>query len=161
MINTDAARILDLNGTITPEAVKTAFRKAAKTYHPDINPAGAEMMKLINEAFETLCDFAGDLDVEDTGQDYPEALNDALNAIIGLAGLDIEICGSWIWVGGDTKPHRKTLKGAGFKWASKKEKWNFRPLGWRSKSRGRTSMEDIRQNYGSTRPGYQARAQLA
>ena len=43
---TDAAKILDMTGTITPDAAKEAYRKAAKKYHPDRNPAGAEMMKL-------------------------------------------------------------------------------------------------------------------
>lgn len=28
--------------------------------------------------------------------------------------LSIEVCGSWIWVSGDTKPHAKLLKELGF-----------------------------------------------
>ena len=155
MKTTDAAQILGLSGTITPEDVKSAFRRAAKTYHPDVNPAGAEMMKIVNEAYETLKDHAGDIG-ETAGSSetasYPEALNEALNAIIGLGGLEIEICGAWVWVAGDTYSHRATLKEAGFRFASKKKRWYFRPVDWASTSRGSYSMDDIRNTYGSTRP---------
>jgi hypothetical protein len=75
-----------------------------------------------------------------------------LNAIIGLAGLDIEICGAWVWVGGNTYQHRATLKAAGFSFAGQKKRWYFRPEDWRSTSHGTTSMDDIRQRYGSVRP---------
>ena len=46
----DAAQVLGLSSEVAPEDVKRAYRKAAMTYHPDRNPAGAEMMKIINAA---------------------------------------------------------------------------------------------------------------
>lgn len=150
----DAANILGLSGEVTPQDVKAAYRKAAMTYHPDRNPAGAEMMKIINAAFETLRDFEGEIPASDEPltEDYPQALNDALNAVIGLAGLEIEICGAWVWVSGETYKHKSVLKEAGFKFASKKKSWYFRPENWRSSSRGAYSMDDIREKYGSSRP---------
>ena len=158
---TDAAQILGLSGEITPENVKAAYRQAAMTYHPDRNPAGAEMMKVINAAYDVLKDYSGEIDPETPtdGTSYPEALNNALNAIIGLDGLEIEICGAWVWVGGNTRTHRHPLKEAGFHFASKKKRWYFRPENWRSSSRGQYSMDDIRGKYGSTRP-YQPRCDL-
>ena len=153
----DAAHLLGLSGTITEENAKQAYRQAAQKYHPDKNPAGAEMMKLINAAYEALKDNCGNIDPEQMnpkGKGYPEAVNDALNAIIGLAGLDIEICGAWVWVFGDTKTHKAALKEAGFKWAPKKKRWYFRPEDWASSSRGGVSMDDIRGKYGSTRPEF-------
>ena len=154
---TDAAHLLSLSGSVTPEDVKQAYRRAAHKYHPDLNPAGAEMMKLINAAYEALKESSGNIDLEhldEKGADYPEAVNEALNAIIGLPGLDIEICGAWVWVFGDTKTHKTTLKEAGFKWAPKKKRWYFRPEDWASSSRGGVSMDDIRGKYGSTRPEF-------
>ena len=152
MKTTDAAQILGLSGEITPEDVKQAYRQAAKTYHPDRNPAGAEMMKVINAAYDLLKDFSGEIDPETApdGTSYPEALNEALNAIIALDGLEIEVCGAWVWVGGNTRTHRQVLKEAGFFYASKKQRWYFRPENWRSSSRGQYSMDDIRGKYGST-----------
>lgn len=124
----DAARLLNLSGTVTPAEIKKAYRAAAHKYHPDRNPAGAEMMKLINSAYEALKEFDGTIPSYETqATEYPEALNAALNAIHSLIGLEIEICGAWVWVSGNTKEHKEVLKVAGFKYASKKKCWYFRP----------------------------------
>lgn len=152
MKTSDAANMLGLQNEITPEITKQAYRLAAKKYHPDINPAGAEMMKVINSAYAVLKDYSGVIDTNDHDSHYPDDLNDALNAIITLDGIQIEICGSWIWVTGDTYTHKNILKENGFKYASKKKSWNFRPDNWKSRSRGNTSMEDIRSKYGSKKP---------
>jgi curved DNA-binding protein CbpA len=158
---TDAASILKLSGSITPALVKTAFRAQAKKYHPDVNPAGEEMMKVVNAAFDVLKNYEGTLDEDEENSGYPEALNESLNAIIGLSGLVIEICGSWVWVSGDTFPHKAILKENGFKYAGKKKSWHFRPEGWKSSSRGKTTMDDIRNKYGSTSPIAKDRPLLA
>ena len=156
----DAVSILGLSGDITPEQVKTAFRLAAKKYHPDINPAGAEMMKVVNAAFEALKNYTGRIEAEQSESTYPEALNDALMAIIALSGIHIEICGAWVWVTGDTYTHKTTLKENGFKFASKKKAWHFRPENWKSRSRGQTSLDEIRNKYGSSTPARQGYHQL-
>ena len=44
-----------------PRKTASTYRAADLKYHPDKNPAGAEMMKLINAAFEVLKDFEGEL----------------------------------------------------------------------------------------------------
>jgi curved DNA-binding protein CbpA len=143
----DALSILNLSGQITPTDIKTAYRKAAAKYHPDHNPAGLEMMKLVNVAYETLKDFEGDAQ-QSTTRNYGEAINDALNAIINF-GLAIEICGAWVWLSGDTRTHREALKAAGFKWAPKKKQWYFRPEEYKSSNRTSWTMEKIREAYGS------------
>ena len=153
MKHSDAAKLLNLSGAVTPDDVKRAYRKAAMQFHPDRNPAGAEMMRLINAAYETLKDYTGDLGGGvGEGISYPEAVNEALNAIIALAGLDIEICGAWVWVSGQTFTHKEALKAAGFKYASQKKRWYFRPEDWRSASRGQFTMDEIRSVYGSAKP---------
>lgn len=148
----DAAKILGLTGELDPKTVKAAYRAACKKYHPDLNPAGDEMMKLVNAAFDALKDYTGKIEQEQSQQHYGDHLNDALNAVLGLSGLVIEICGAWLWVTGDTKPHKEALKEAGFKWASKKKAWYFRPEDYRSRSRGSSSLDDIREKYGTQRP---------
>jgi curved DNA-binding protein CbpA len=155
MLPRDAANILGLSGHITPEAVKAAYRAAAKKYHPDINPAGEHMMKAANAAFEALKDFTGTPEEHArsfTTETYPDELEAAILAIIDLPGLEIEICGMWVWVSGETRSHKEALKAAGFRWARKKQMWNFRPAGWKSCNRGRTwDMDKIRDAHGSTR----------
>ena len=158
----DAAKLLGLSGNVTPEDVKKAYRQAAMKYHPDRNPAGSDMMKVINAAYEVLKDFTGEFthNTEQTEQDYPEALNDALNAIVGLDGLNIEICGAWVWVSGATYNYKTILKDSGFKFAPKKKSWYFRPEDWSSSSRGSFSMDDIRDKFGSNIPEHKKKKQL-
>ena len=121
MTRRDALNVLGIAlEDITPEITKQAYRKSAKQYHPDRNPAGAEMMQLINAANEVLKDFTGKVLLETPDSfKYGEKINEALNAIMGL-GLKIEICGTWIWVSGDTKAHKEKLKSAKYLWSGKK-----------------------------------------
>lgn len=144
----DALSILDVTKSpVSTSDIKAAYRRACSLYHPDRNPAGQEMMKLVNQAYEALKDFSGDI-TEQHEQHYGEALNAALNAIIGL-GLEIEICGAWVWVSGDTKLYREALNTAGYKWAPKKVRWYFRPSEYKSYNRGNWNMDQIREVHGS------------
>lgn len=145
----DALSILGLGLKVSFDEIKQAYRVACSKYHPDRNPAGLEMMKLVNAAWAALSDYKADMSAIDEaeGLDLGEEMNAALSAIIGL-GLTIEVCGSWIWVSGDTKPHKEVLKGAGYRWAPKKMMWSFCG-GARTTSRGKFSMDDIRSRHGS------------
>ena len=154
----DAARILNLNGEITPEIVKKAYREAAFKYHPDRNPAGAEMMKLVNSAYKALKNHTGT--IEHNAENYGEELNKMINVAIAIRAqsantVTIELMGTWLWVTGETKQYSHLLNrktGAGFSYASKKKAWYFRPDDYKSRSRGKSSLEDIRGKYGSVQP---------
>ena len=151
----DAANILSISGELTPQIVKAAYRKACSLYHPDRNPAGLEMMKSVNEAYETLKDYSGN--IEKPSFNYAEALFEALQMATSLDGITIEICGAWVWLDGNTKAHKDTLRNSkkvlpnenGFRWAAKKKMWYFRPDDWKSTARGNWTMDNIRGTYGS------------
>ena len=149
----DAIKVLGVEFTeITKEDVKKAYRSASKKYHPDCNPSGAEMMKLINEANEALKDAQYPIVVnESDAYDYGSEINEALNAIIHLGGLIIEVCGSWAWVSGETKTYKDTLKAQGFKFSGSKKMWYFRPQSQKKLwfHKGNLSIDEIRCKYGS------------
>ncbi len=154
MINAhQAAQVLGLKGEITNMDIKKAYREKASAYHPDRNPSGADMMKLINAAYAVLKNTTA-LNVEEnsTLAEYPEILSKVLNEINTLDGLVIEVCGLWVWVTGNTKIHKDTLKSQGFKWAKNKGSWFYRPAIARSRNRYQAwDMEQIRETYGSIR----------
>ena len=55
----DPYKTLELARDATPEQVRSAFRKLAKQYHPDLNPGNAaaeERFKAVNAANELLSD---------------------------------------------------------------------------------------------------------
>lgn len=72
-----------------------------------------------------------------------------LAVLMGLKGLEIEICGNWLWIGGETKENKDALKGAGCKWASKKKLWYWHAGEWVKKVRRALTMEQIRDLHGS------------
>jgi len=148
MNNKDALNTLNLKADASEEDIKLAYRKACSLYHPDRNPAGLEMMKIVNAAYDSLKDYTAVECIDSDSTNYGEAINNALNSIINF-GLEIEVCGAWIWVSGDTKPFREQLKAANFKWAPKKMMWHFRPADYKSFSRGKYNMDEIRSMHGS------------
>jgi hypothetical protein len=149
----DALSILGLAVVADQEAIKTAYRKACIKYHPDRNPAGLEMMKAVNIAYQ----FLHDIDYngaerpinEDVNTDFGEELNAAINAVVNLAGITIEVCGAWVWLTGNTKLHKNALKKAGYWWAKQKQAWYFRPSDYKSRNKGDWDLEKIRDTYGS------------
>lgn len=156
----DALSILSIVGEYNPQIIKKAYRKACAQYHPDRNPAGLEMMKLVNQAYEELKDKSGEQKKNDNDlSSYGEDIFNALSKIIHL-GFDIEICGAWVWLHGDTKPHKELLKEAGFMWAPKKMLWYYRPSDYKSRGRGRFSMDEIRNTHGSEKVTMKERQKL-
>lgn len=152
---TDALNLLGLEGSADLASCETAYRRAAMKYHPD-RGGSADMMKAINAAVAAIrkwyAEGRDELRPHTNPSGYGDALNAALQALHGLAGLDIEICGSWVWVGGDTKPHKDALKAAGYRWGRQKAKWYFRPEGYKSrrpKGAKPWSMDQIREYHGS------------
>lgn len=148
----EARKTLGLKeATITLEDVKRAYRDLSMMFHPDRNKEGAEMMKLINAAKEVMLEqsfpytFANDEFDEDFIQKYA----DAFGAIVDLEGINVELAGSWVWVTGNTRPHKDILKEANFRFSPKKKAWYFNTSKKRSFSRGTKSLDDIRNTYGT------------
>jgi hypothetical protein len=145
----DALKVLGLFGEVSPEHIKHAYKKACSKFHPDRNPAGLEIMKMVNIAYEVLKGYDGNATVSGASAQYGDEMAKALNSISGL-DLIIEICSAWVWVSGNTKDHKAVLKASGFKWAAKKFCWYFKPSdALRSRSFGQYSMNTIRAKYGS------------
>lgn len=81
--------------------------------------------------------------------DEDKAQLDSALILVQNLGLSGELCGSWLWVSGDTKAKRHELKANGFKYAPKKQLWFYRPSSQKSFSRGNWDMEKVRTIHGS------------
>ena len=137
----------------TLQEVKQLYRELCKVHHPD-KGGELETMQHINSEYSKAINIiakGGSLTIEEQEAEIlnAEAYKDAINAIINLPDIEIEICGGWIWVSGDTYTHRAIFKSNGFFYASKKVKWYFRSAEYKTKNTTTMSMEDIRGKYGS------------
>ncbi len=84
-------------------------------------------------------------------QELKDLTRSVTETLSSLPNITVEICGSWIWVSGDTKSHKEILKSLKMRWHRKKHKWYWRPPNQRhyAKKRNDTPMPQIRLTYGS------------
>ena len=145
-----ALNILKPNGN-DPDSLKKAYRQACLKYHPDHNPNGLEMMKLINCAYDFLKKHLHKWNFNDVNNDTPidEVLQELFDKIKHFVNIKAEVCGTWLWLSGETWRYKKQLKEYGFKWASKKRQWYWSPPGYRKRTKKVFSMDEIRSKYGS------------
>ena len=138
----------------TIDEVKARYKDLAKQHHPD-RGGDTATMQAINAAYSIAViqiargENRTESEINDILTDN-EKYRAAIDAIINLIGINIELVGAWIWVTGDTKSHRQTLKDAGYFWASKKLAWYFRSAEYKCSSRKGKDLDEIRAKYGST-----------
>lgn len=137
----------------TLDELKREYRRLAMIYHPDCGGTDAEMQEL-NAAYEaamkeirfTSPEGSRDAESTETAAEFVQIID-----LLLRLHLDVELCGSWLWIGGDTKPVKDQLKAAGCRWASKKGLWYWHPAdeGCSRSRKGGASMSYIREKYGS------------
>jgi len=118
-------------GCETNADVKKRFRELCKELHPDCGGDAklfAEMMGEYEKAFEMCKNFTRYTDgtihekkTNETAAEYAKAYE----AIMHIPGIVIELCGTWLWVSGNTKDCKDILKGAGFMWSPNKKMWSW------------------------------------
>lgn len=150
----------------TLDEVKKLYRDLAKQWHPD-KGGNTQVMQEINTEYIKAIAYVARIEKNYKGQDrteteieteilQAEAYREAVNKIIHLQGIKIELVGCWLWVTGDTKQHADILKAQPqkFTWAKKRSDysaWFFRTNEYKVTNRGqRMSMDAIRNKYGST-----------
>ena len=138
----------------TLDDLKAAYRKLAMQHHPDMG-GDTETMQRINAEYTQMHDALRDAhnaaadDYHKTTETAAEFI-DIISALLRLSGLRIELCGSWLWIGGDTRTHKDALKALGCRWSKQKSLWYWHHAeGGHRWYRGRSSMADIRTKYGS------------
>ncbi len=146
------------------QELRKQYKELLKIHHPDNGGSVADMQE-INAEYDRLFKIlknkheSRQTKTDETKTDFnsnywnyeeDKALREMLQKIIHFTDITIEICGSWIWISGNTYQYKTELKEIGFKWASTKKQWYWHSETFRKKGKKTLSMDDIRSYYGST-----------
>lgn len=138
----------------TLDEAKQLYRKLCIRLHPDRSGYDSktdfQQMLAQFEKFRPATErFTGEFD-NWNATEYAHLIEQLLQ----IPGIKIEICGSWIWLSGDTKPVKDQIKavdpGESMRrgWSKHKMKWYFSPRGYRKRSGDTLDFDTIKDLYG-------------
>ena len=141
----------------TAEEGKARYRELVRKYHPDNGGTGEEL-KEISVEFKTWFakyknihtnsegeTYTSEKETTETAEDFMEIINN----LSTLPGIEVEICGTWLWISGNTYPVKDQLSSFGCRWSKSKKKWYWTTDDYTKARYKKPTMEQIRQMYGS------------
>ena len=143
----------------TVAEIKAEYKKLAREHHPDLG-GDLEVMKDLNNQYEQALKAVDGQ--KSTGSDkkvrtycYNGPVEAELMDIIfklnalDMEGVDVDLIGVWIWITGDTRPHKDGIKATGCKWNSTRKCWFYKPKDSVRYYRSTGSLEDLAKQYGA------------
>ncbi len=141
------------------EELRKEYKKLALANHPD-RGGDLEAMQAINAEYDKMFEVYKNIHnteaaADTTGKkkhmnETPESYREAIMKIINIDGIIIELCGSWLWLSGNTYKHKDEIKKAGYDWSKSKKMWYWHPAEESAGFyRGKKTMDSIRKTYGS------------
>lgn len=139
----------------TAEELKKEYRKLAMKLHPDLG-GDTEEFKVMQNEYEQMWERLKNVHTNSKGETYtkettetPQEFINIIDVLTKLKGIEVEICGSWIWISGNTIEHKEILKNLKFRYASKKQAWYYHTEPYRKKSKRELTLDEIRDMFGS------------
>lgn len=143
----------DVRNIQSLDQLKKEYYKLAKKHHPDAGGSEAAF-KALQAEYEELTNnylkYGNFTNKEKQVEvEIDERYMAVVNEIMRIPGIDVEIVGSWIWVGGLTYPVKDELKKLGFMFAPLKKMWYINTTGTKTKKGKEMDIESIRKKYGT------------
>lgn len=143
--------------------LRTAYKKLLLKYHPDNNEKDTTgIMQEINAEYDVLFEkvkntyehsdiFQKQTDRQKQAYDWKKdkQIREIIMKLSVYDGLEIELCGTWIYVRGNTYPYRKELKTLGLNYNRQKACWIIHFDDYYKYRKKSASMSHIRDKYGS------------
>ncbi len=139
----------------TAEELKKEYRRLAKMLHPDLG-GDTEEFKVMQNEFEKMWKRLKNVHRNSDGETYTKESTETaeefihiIEVLTPLKNILVEICGSWVWVSGNTKEHKDILKELKFKYAHKKQAWYYHTEPYKKKGKRELTLDEIRDMFGS------------
>ena len=133
---------------LTPEEIRTLYRKLAHQHHPD-KGGETEKMKELNRIYKEVLAKASKDDPK-FDIHHEEKLMEKIQQVINLEDVKIEVLGTWLWITGETYQHKDFLRENGFFFSKHKIAWYYRNEAEQGKWKWSAKpLELIRKKYGS------------
>jgi len=160
-----ALSLMNIKNICTKDEIKNIFRRLCMVYHPD-KGGSTEKMQMLNWAYKYIMANFESLNItfefnsnNQNKVNLSEEGKQVLDKLILIDDIDVYIVGCWLWVSGNTKPHKETLKQLGLYWHTKKSMWAW--AGSTTKSRGSLEFEKMCDVYGSSKHHRQANIKIS
>jgi len=146
----------------TIEEARKLYRKLAMKLHPDKGGKKEDFQELQKqlENFKPFTQAASDKYFN------AEFFMKVVDQLITIEGIEIEICGSWIWITSE-KRHKEQIKAVKLpenwvcRWTAQKQMWYIREnYKFYKKSKRELSIDEIRDFYGSEKVEKQRQKEL-
>ena len=142
MTTQDIREILETASMTGADSIKKAYYRLCLKFHPDRKGGDLEIMKLVNTIYDSILEsMTGKSysykDRNDNDQSYTyrydQTKEDTIKQQIFetlsrfesdcVDACTVLLVGSWLWIAGDTRPHRATFKALKYRWHSKRSMW--------------------------------------
>ena len=140
----------------TAEELKSMYRQLAMKHHPD-RGGDTEAMKAVNAEYDALFPLLKNVHKNKDGETYHKESTETadyfkslIDELMRMDNIVIEVMGCFVWVTGETKPHKDKLKALKFQWHTKKVAWYLKPEDYRKRSRKEYGLDEIRRMYGTS-----------
>ena len=143
--------------------LRSAYKKLLIKFHPDnnrddttsimqeINAEYDKLFQRLKATYESSASYATQTDRQKQSYDWEKdkQLRAIIRELSKFKGLEIELCGTWIYGRGDTYPYRKELKTLGLRFNPHKGCWIIHFDDYYQYHKNPVSMSYIRDKYGS------------
>jgi hypothetical protein len=148
-------------GIITLEDLKKRYKILAKTFHPDMPNGNLAIMQEINAQYDRLFPVLKnrankEADADHQTNEMQDDYKNIINALIEMVSIEVELCGSWLWIKNKLESNKTQLKKIGCGYSKTKDLWYWRPSTNAHHGKSGATIGDIRKKYGSEAFGNRA-----
>ena len=131
------------------DEVKSEYKKLMQHWLPTVNTAGEPNIVSVIE--KQYLEISYQPAFKQLSKEIQEEFLLFPNVVKELVRIELvlEICGSWVWITGNTFNHTDKLKELGLKFSPSKKMWYYRPKWSKATNSAPMSIEYIRNRYGS------------